>query len=190
MTSNPAIINIMLDLETLGTKPGCKILAIGATVFGGDSRVKYNDFEVYIYRNLQGSLIEESSTLIWWETQDQEAKDRVLNNNSVILLEEALQMFTEWVMNVSQTAGVPAPSIRVWGNAASFDCKILEAAYREFGAIPPWSYRSEMCYRTWKNLFPEIEPDPFQGVKHTPLADAQFQAAHAEKIAKALRLEL
>jgi hypothetical protein len=74
----------------------------------------------------------------------------------------------------------------VWGNAASFDLKILEKAYKLMQIEVPWKYYNEMCYRTLKNLYPEIKImcNPH---KHEALQDAIYQAEHAVRILNTLK---
>lgn len=172
----------MLDLETLGTKPGCKILAIGATTFGEDFRHEKQTFEIYISRPSQPYLTEDPATLAWWESQSQEAKDKVFNNPRAVTLQSALLAFSDYLGRLD---GTPV----VWGNAASFDCSVLEAAYDISGVAPvPWNFRNQMCFRTLKNLVTSDIAPPFNGTKHTPLDDAMYQAEYATRIMQMLRL--
>ena len=72
-----------------------------------------------------------------------------------------------------------SPDTLVWGNGADFDLVILENYFRRMGWDQmPWSYKNVRCYRTLKNLVPDI---PFKntGVAHSAEDDAAYQALHA-----------
>jgi len=175
-------IDIMLDLETLGISPGCKIIAIGACTFNTTLKAS---FHIAINRESQErKLIEEPATVAWWELQSDAAKQESLlcNKSSDIIL--ALTAFSDW-MNIFYFADTPK-RIRIWGNSASFDLKILEAAYKAYNIKVPWSYRNEMCYRTIKNLFKDVEEPEFEGTRHSALCDAIHQAKHTVAIFDAI----
>jgi hypothetical protein len=69
----------------------------------------------------------------------------------------------------------------VWGNGASFDVPLLEAAFAKCSIKPHWKYYNSLCYRTLKNLYKAIQYIPPR-MKHSALEDAKAQAAHAERI--------
>src|SRR5215217_6908616 len=171
---NKPFRNIMLDLETLGTSPGCKILGIGATVMGR-SKVRYESFEMYAHRDPQTRLVEEKATVDWWNSQKPEVRDLVLSNPKSMPLSSVLFAFSEWLEELDC---VPI----IWGNSASFDCRILEFAYKIYNIPVPWNFRNEMCFRTLKNLPHGVTAPVPTGLKHTPLVDAMAQAQWAEDI--------
>ncbi len=65
----------------------------------------------------------------------------------------------------------------MWGNGSDFDNTLLEEAYRATGIKPPWRFTGNRCYRTVKNLFPDVWVDPV-GTAHNALDDATYQANH------------
>lgn len=173
---NNKIINVMIDLETLGTKPGCKILSIGAVVFGA---VAFN-YRIEFYKTIisnkgQELLSVNTDTVEWWNKQSIEARKELFDNEKSEYLDQILKQFSGWIGRLAHEG-----TVRVWGNAASFDLKILEHAYQVYGIPVPWNYRNEMCFRTLKNLFPYSQD--FVGVPHNALDDAINQAGVAEEI--------
>lgn len=166
---------IMLDLETLGTAPGSAILAIGAVKFGGGQIVG----EFYKRINLQScvaaGLIIDTSTLLWWMQQPDEARLEVFaRQDAVGHLSEVLNLFEGWMYEHTQEP----PDLELWGNGASFDNTLLAEAYRAcLGIEPSWAHRKSMCYRTIKNLYPEIQIER-TGTHHNALDDARSQALH------------
>jgi len=171
-------LNVMIDLETLGKKPGSKILSIGACTFGSSEINNRKQFYRTIHRE-QAGLVEDIATVEWWSKQDIKAQQELFNNPSNIPIGIALTQFYTWLRDLEETN--TDKTLRVWGNAASFDLKILEAAYMIVSwCSAPWSYKNEMCFRTLKNLFPTdfpANPNP-----HNALSDAIYQAEIAEAI--------
>jgi exodeoxyribonuclease VIII len=84
---------------------------------------------------------------------------------------------------------IPDPKdFLVWGNGADFDLPILSAAYVAAGfGGPPWKPYNGRCYRTLKNLRPDVPRPERRGTAHNALDDAVFQAEHAIALLAALR---
>lgn len=167
--------NLMIDLETLGLKPGCQILAVGIVPFGDTEECPHCNYiriSVLSYEEFPEFTPPDIETIDWWNRQLEEAKVESFGGTTPV--KEALQKVADYISYFG-------PDVHVWGNAASFDLKILERAFEIVGIPVPWSYKNEMCYRTLKNLFPAIEfVKPT--LAHTALSDALAQANHAERI--------
>jgi hypothetical protein len=170
--------HIMLDLETLGTRPGSVMLSIGAVAFGPDGLG--SELHVIISRDdsLSYGLVEDPSTMRWWQDRSPEARktlDCANNRQLSVPLLEALKRFeTLCILH-----GGPK-EVRVWGNGADFDQPILsEAWHRSHTNLPtPWRYINSRCYRTLKSMRPHIHLLR-TGVHHNALDDAKSQASHA-----------
>ena len=160
-------MDIMVDLETLGTKPDALIIAIGAVAF--DNRMVRGTF----YRTIDwqsaadfGGKVD-MSTIRWWFGQSDEARKAILKDGSPIVL--VLSEFTDWLGQYD--------NVTIWGNGATFDNVILGTAYNRLGIEKPWKYNADRCYRTVKELYPEV-PRVKPSVAHNALADALAQAEH------------
>ena len=177
--------HIMLDLETMGKKPGCAIVSIGACAF--DKQRLFGTF--YININLadcvKNGLHLDADTVMWWLKQSDQARTALTTNQNS--LTHALEEFSLW--HAAQTKNGEA---LVWGNGASFDQPILEAAYHAIGRCPPWKYWETMCYRTIKNLNKDCkEALPANNDQHhNAAADALWQAQHLMNLANLGRVEL
>jgi hypothetical protein len=168
-------LDIMLDLETLSSAPNAAIIAIGATTFNTtEHRSFYCVVDAKNSQALGGHV--SADTALWWMRQSDEARDAV-SKAPTMFLADALQRFLEFCE--------PCGDVRVWGNGADFDNVVLRQAYERLGMLAPWSHRGNRCYRTLKNLRPDIAFEPF-GVAHNALDDAIAQAMHAERILQAL----
>jgi hypothetical protein len=167
--------HVMVDLETLGNSPGCKILSIGAVFF--DPTGLQQEFYSEVKRNFQGPLIEQQLTVDWWSKQDSAARDRLFENQKEKpLLKTALDNFNNYLKLGNDT------EVCLWGNGADFDNAILQVAFQDVTvAQPAWKFYNNRCYRTLKGLVPSIKVDRI-GVHHHALYDAKTQAIHAIKL--------
>lgn len=171
--------NIMLDLETYGTNPGCGIVSIGACYFD-DKKFGETFYEVINFYHVEGYGFEtNASTLNWWKKQSNEARKEYNKavRNEGIDLRTSLLNFQKFVK----------PNTKIWGNSAAFDNEILKAAYKKVGLEIPWKYYNDRCYRTLKNLKPEIKMESPK-ITHHALYDAIAQAEHAMEIFEELGL--
>lgn len=167
--------HIMVDLETLGNKPGCKILSIGAVFF--DQTGLQQEFYSEIKRDFQGALFEQQLTVDWWAAQDGASRDRLFSGQEdKPLLKSVLQSFNEYIKSGNDT------EVCLWGNGADFDNAILQVAFADSAVIvPAWKFYNNRCYRTLKGLVPSIKVERL-GIHHHALDDAKTQATHAVKL--------
>jgi DNA polymerase III epsilon subunit-like protein len=165
--------HMMLDLETLGTVPGCVVLSIGAVEFDPSDGLGA-EFHAAISVDDCGmdyGLTVDPLTEQWWERQSKEARDAAFGGSCV--LREALAQFDAFYLGAETTC--------LWGHGASFDAPVLAAAYAAIGWKEPWAYNATRCTRT---LYEAAGVDPkapeFQvGTQHNALDDAKAQALAA-----------
>ena len=160
--------DIMLDLETMSTKPNAAIIAIGAVAFNKNGIVDKFYSQVKLSSCKKAGLDIDPSTVIWWMKQEEEARSKFFDNNSSGDLLSALNGFTAFYMTHGGA---------IWGNGATFDNVILRSAYESLGIDSPWPFWVDSCYRTVKNLNPSVELKRV-GVLHNALDDAETQALH------------
>lgn len=164
---------IMLDLETLSTKPNAHILSIGAVQF--DQHGLGPAFYTIINPEVpQPNAHIDAKTVHWWMAQSAEARAEFDDPGTT--LAQALDDFSQYLSATAQ-----GDKIQLWGNGAAFDNVILRAAFDRCGITAPWSPFSDRCYRTLKNLAPHI-PLETNGTPHNAINDAANQAEHAVKI--------
>ena len=166
--------DVMIDLETTGISAGCCVLSIGACTLDGTetfyAKLSHADSKELCLVDLQ-------STMDWWAKQSAAARIEAFSGQ--------LHPHTA-VTGLNQWLGDRKPK-GVWGNGAAFDLPILNAVYERCGVTPAWPRFSDRCYRTLKNLYKDITPEPFEGVKHNALADALYQAKHCHKILRSIK---
>lgn len=174
--------DVMIDIETLGTRPGSVIISLGAVFFSPtDLGAKFYMVINQISARSVHSLTIDKRTVEWWDRQSPEAR-QVLDDSQDFAksktLGEVLNGFNGFLKD---------PSVRVWGNGASFDNVLLRCAYEAANIKPLWSFRADMCYRTLKNLFPDVPSPDRLGTHHHALDDAIHQAVHAGVILRKLK---
>lgn len=172
--------HFMPDIETLGNRPGSAIAALGAVRFGQGKIISRFYMRVSIQSCLRVGLTMDASTIFWWLQQSEEARRELCKSDEESGASDCSQLavvltnFTEW-LNTEE------PSERertIWGNGSDFDCVNLVSAYRACGwEEAPWKFWNHRCYRTVKNMYPEIKMQR-KGTHHNALDDAESQAAH------------
>lgn len=172
--------NIMLDLETMGTRHDAAIVAIGAVRFTDKGLYRKSAFYqvVDLESCLKKRMSVTGSTIMWWLQQSDEARAQLRQNAAPI--EDALKAFLEW-------KGKDA-NVRVWGNGSDFDNVILTSAFRKFGIHDPWPHYMNRCYRTVKDSWPKVEVSN-EGIAHKAVDDAIWQARYLVKLAKTHNLK-
>jgi len=170
--------DIMLDIETLDTKASAVVLSIAAVRFDINNEDSIGG-EFHAHIDIQDSLdigrTVSGSTLLWWLGQEEDARMRVSHARR----EPAKDV-------VEQLARFIKNGDRVWGNGAAFDNAIISNLFSHVGVKQSWRFSNDMCYRTMKNLYPQVAQPQFAGVRHDALDDAIHQARHLQRIYKAM----
>lgn len=169
-------MDVMIDLETLGTRPDAAIIQIGAVQFeprSGGKVLNGSGFKRYVaVQDGAGSI--DHSTIAWWLQEKSAAKmGKALETQALPLL-VALQELDAWV-NWADVGGV-------WSNGAAFDQPVLASAYGKLGRNTPWHYRASRCVRTLFALAGGAPSIDWTGMTpHDALDDAIGQAMQVQK---------
>ena len=169
----------MVDLETLGTKPGSALLSLGAVMFD-ESGVGARFYAVLGTgpQFTHGATVSDS-TAAWWERQSAEAREVLTAAGAAQDTEAQLRRFFAWWREQGAKY--------IWGRGANFDPPLLGATLELFGLEAPWKFYDVRCERTLTALFPQIKAPPFSGTRHCADADAAHQALHASMILRHIR---
>lgn len=159
-------MHVMLDLETMSTKPDAAIIAIGACTFNHEKVVDQFYAKVSLQSSFDLGGVMDPRTVLWWLKQSEEARSEFGKEND-LHINSALSLYSQWFVTVEGK--------EVWGCGASFDNVILRTAYERSGQICPWNFWDDRCYRTIKSMpnFPKLER---KGTHHNALDDAVYQA--------------
>lgn len=173
-----SVVDIMIDIETLGTAPGSVILSIGAASTSEELPEFY--CKLNVPSQLYSGLTVHSDTMAWWRKQSRAVWEN--QTNGTAFLASALASFGDWIQAIRNGAPGAATGnrIRVWGDGSTFDCVLLEEAYRRCGLVCPWSYQEVYCYRTLRQLKDSKKPIPKE--HHNALSDAQAQLEHLKEL--------
>lgn len=183
-------MDIMLDLETMGTDPYSPVVAIGAVLFDARDILtthRLPDGSNWFYQKItlesamEAGLRPSASTIEWWLTNPgvtQQARDETFAGDDRTTLVLALDAFTDW-----HNSGIHT----IWGNGARFDDGLLADCYRVLKKPAPWQHWEEGCYKTMKNL-PAVRHLQIErcGTHHKALDDALSQARHLCQIVEYL----
>jgi hypothetical protein len=177
--------HIVLDLETLGKKPGCVVWAIGAVCFESEypwAPVAEFYQLIDIFDSAVGGFTVDPETKEWWNQQSGDSKkelDKAYDPGWSSYPTVVLRHFADWVEGLR---GEESVQLYVWGNSAAFDNEILKAYYEKLSLPVPWTYREDMCFRTIKNIYPDCKPEIDNGLPHHALYDARYQALWLQRI--------
>lgn len=163
------MMQVMVDLETMGKRAGCAIVSIGAVLFDPQKGELYgNEFytNVDLVSCTQAGLMLDAETVLWWIAQNEAARAKLLESPKP--LRHALLAFTEFL------ALTPQEPV-IWAHGATFDPPILEAAFVAADVKVPWKYSAVRDTRTIYELA-NYYPDRAQGTHHNALDDARNQA--------------
>lgn len=170
----------MVDIETLGNSPTSAILSIGAIEFDPDSNAIGEGFYTLIDIDscLKNKLTVDGSTICWWMTQSDAAREIFNKQSTALKLDSALIELKMFIERLSK-------SPIMWCNGSNFDAPILDNAFRRVGVTPPWQYYNVRDYRTIckalpKNVLDTLKVNP--DVAHNAYHDAVAQAHTLQNI--------
>lgn len=170
-------IHVMVDLETIGTRPDAVMLSIAGVVFD----CEYGEYEFYEKINIDSCLDEgliiEEDVIKWWSQLPDEVFAEATSGTKPV--KQVLQEFSDWMKTLP---GIPL----VYGNGADFDNAMLSYYFKRFGIEVPWKYTNNRCFRTMKGLFPKVKY-VYPEIAHDALSDAKAQAEQATIIYKLIR---
>ena len=124
----------MLDIETLGKKPGCIVLSIGAVFFDPHQAGEQKGHT--FYRNITQhsckliGLVEDPDTVKWWSEQKPEAWARLADNQ-----QDVWQVAADFIAWFISNGGE-----KIWCQGATFDAPIMEEVFNRLGLTPPWKF--------------------------------------------------
>lgn len=162
---------LMIDIETTGQKPGCKVLSLGAYGFDKDGFPTEFYKRFSIAKQDAADLEDDQDTMSWWFKQGQDAMQEAFSGKEDPL--EAIGEFKHWFYRHFSTNR--EDRFLVWCCGVDFDFPILEYFFRAFGYQLPWKFWNQNDYRTLKNVMPKIKMAENNAFKHNALEDCKAQ---------------
>ena len=166
--------SIMLDLESLGTRPDCAILTLGAVKFDEYTPGSFGD-SLYLRIDVDEQLAlgreVQEDTLTWWSNQAEDVREEALGEGNRVSLTEMYRQLNRFCVGATN----------IWCQGPAFDIVILENIYRQMGWPTPWQFWQIRDSRT---LF-GVHGDPREKNKaglHNALEDCVSQAQGVQQI--------
>lgn len=179
-------MDVMIDLETLGTEADAVILSIGLAAFDLDKGVVTNTayLELPVQEQIDDRRSITASTLSWWMGQYGSAR-KVLDSslNSPVLVYPVLKAFEAFFAEVFDTheSDDIRSKLTVWGNGPTFDMVILANLLNQYNIKIPWHFSKVMDLRTFRRFVGKGERIENKGTKHNALDDSIAQAEYVIK---------
>jgi len=171
-------VDVMIDIETLGSAPDSVILTIAACAFDPFSDTVYDQHSLYyrIDTECQENRSIDDSTVAWWAKQSVEAQEEAFGEQNRILLKDALQELSDLIWKSKIT----------WANGISFDVTILENAFKSYNIRLPWQYYNVLDARTVYRMNPDRER---LGNSHHAFEDVMLQIGLLQRTFKKLGIK-
>ena len=162
---------LMVDIETTGRAPGCRVLSIAAFGFSKTGE------QVYFYRRFNiaeqatRGFTDDDDTMAWWNGGDASIREEAFSGteSTEIVIAEFKTFFYK---NFSTAYG---QNFQAWCCGTDFDFPILKKLFNIYGFELPWKFYTQFDYRTIKNIFPDIQKAEENKGKHSALEDAMAQ---------------
>jgi hypothetical protein len=165
--------DVMIDLETLSTRPNAAIISIGAVLFNDDGLGQ--TFYVPVSGDGQSDLgfHVDYKTLEWWTRQTAEARAAAFHDPNAVSIANAMLTFRTWLLDHEVGRSVR----RAWSHGSGFDLPIVDHAFRVCGLLNPIKYADHRDTRTIYELAGiDINGLRDPATHHNALADAEVQA--------------
>jgi hypothetical protein len=143
-------LDIMTDIETLGTNSDSTIIQISAIAFDintGEHIAKFNQI-ADITKNEKPVNVT-ADTIIWWLKTNKELFIELLNGGEESS-EQVLRNFYSWITSLLPLSEIN--NIYLWGNGILFDNKMIQHQLESVGLIYPIFYRNDRDLRTLVEL--------------------------------------
>lgn len=181
--------DIVIDIETLGTKENAVIVSIGALIFNrSDAPGTFKaEFDIRVDIDDQpGRIIEPGTVKFWMKPGMEEARKMAFNGPKGIRLGLALKQLDDFIKEHKPN--------EAWACSPSFDMSILQNAYRAHRQEFPIMFWKWSCVRTMENFFYGKNTrkaggiNDLGGVAHDALDDCKMEALVLQKIHSASRM--
>jgi 3' exoribonuclease, RNase T-like len=162
--------HLMVDIETLGTRPGSAILSIGAVVFDEKKILREWECNIDLKSSMDRQLTVEADTICWWMRQSAQAINDTFNQISATNVHHALENLRKFT--------VDERCKWFWSHGATFDLVMLTEAALKIGApVMVQDFRFARDTRTLYEIA-GVNPKNFMGTgtAHKAIDDARAQA--------------
>lgn len=139
-------IDVMTDIETLGTTSDSTIFQISAIAFDIITGEYLSEFNQIADIEQNKDIVADGSTIKWWLNTNKELLQELLNKGEGSSY-ELLRNFWNWLENL-KTQG----EVYLWGNGILFDNKMIQCQMDDIGLGYPIYYKNDRDVRTIVDL--------------------------------------
>lgn len=179
-------MDVMIDLETWGTRPTSKLRSIGAVWFDPNESNSFSELlQDAFYANVDCGLYDygdtfttDAATASWWDRQTAAQAIFAAAEHRPLAADNAIT----WLFD--ELGATWRNLNHVWANSPTFDCAMLRHHAAQFCYQVPWEYYQEMDVRTLRALLlPKRagRATPAGFIKHRADHDAALQAMDVQR---------
>jgi hypothetical protein len=169
--------DIMLDIETLSTRPESVILTLGAVKFSPWDQEVNTETGLYLRidvdEQLQLDRHVQQETVDWWGKQAEEVREEALGEHERTRLGDSVDQLNRFLVGAEN----------IWCQGPAFDIVILENLYRQLGRPTPWQFWQIRDSRTLFGVHGDPRDKNASGA-HNALIDCYYQARAVQQIYK------
>lgn len=179
--------HVMVDLETLGTRPDAVVVQIGLCAFDGTGETLAKaSMSVNIKAQMEAGRTVDGPTISWWMRQSLDSRIAMSEAlSSPHGLASAAEQVCGWFHRVRAISG----PVYVWGHGATFDVTILSSFLQSAGKNPPFKFKRVRDTRTLQAallVMGRVVERPQPSTAHVALDDAVAQAKWVAAMLEAL----
>ena len=167
-------MDIMIDLETLSTRPDATILTFGACKFSPYKQHDITDgiyFRISVDEQIGLGRHVDNNTVEWWGRQADDVREEALGDGDRISLAQFSQVLNRFIVGADN----------IWAQGPVFDIVILENLYRQLGLPCPWQFWQIRDSRTLLSTHGDPRDKNKTGL-HNALEDAVSQAQAVQTV--------
>lgn len=176
-------IDIMVDIETLGTSADSFIFQIAAIAFDITTGKEVDTFNRIVDISSETWMRVDGSTLLWWLNTNKELLTKLLNSG-VGTSEDVLTDFHRWLEKMDDSH---QGELHLWGNGILFDNNMIKTHFEELGLDNPINFRNDRDVRTLAELaaiklgttVSDIRKKFERGTAHDAFDDVRHQIAYS-----------
>lgn len=137
-------VDVMTDIETLGTNSDSTIIQISAISFNVETGEHIAEFNQIADIELnEGPIKVTGGTIKWWLNTNKELLTALLNAG-IQSSENILRNFHSWLCEFEDSGA----DLYLWGNGILFDNKMIQHQFEKLGLKYPIFYKNDRDVRT------------------------------------------
>lgn len=145
-------IDIMTDIETLGTNADSTVIQVSAIAFDIETGQSYGMFNQRVDIEQEEKLNIDGSTLKWWLNTDKDLLHRLINGDNIannpksLSGKELFERFAIWLKQ--EHLVIDIKNVYLWGNGILFDNNMIKTQMGKYGIEYPIYFKNDRDMRT------------------------------------------